>query len=252
MNAWLKFLVPIGLGLAAAALNLAVVSQSKPETWRGVRVTRDLAVGDVFGSTDLEPAELAGDPGSLSKTAIPWPSMGILLARPVTRALRSGDLVLWRDAVPEPEKLSAEPGEKALMIALEGIAAQPNLLRIGDNVGFLVGDDDEPSPAGEGDAEAEADYAYLGPFTLLSVGERLSRDAGSGGGDPRVISVAVRVDNEGRLDDQARRLVLAIERGRGGGAARGRIVALLLDPSPREGPAAESSETESPEKPSSP
>lgn len=239
MNAWLKFLIPIGLGLAAAALNLAAVSQSRPETWRGVRVARDLAAGEVLGAADLEPAELTGDPGSLARTAIPWSSMGILLARPVPRALRAGDLVLWRDAVPEPEELSAAPGEKALMIALEGIAVQPTLLRVGDDVGFLVADDDEPSPSVEGDGSA--DYLYLGPFSLLSVGERLSRGAGSGGGDPRVISVAVRVDDQGRLDDRARRLVFATERGRRGGG-RGRIVALLLDPSPREDLAAASAD----------
>lgn len=244
MNAWLKFLIPIGLGLAAAALNLAAVSQSRPETWRGVRVARDLAAGEVLGAADLEPAELTGDPGSLARTAIPWSSMGILLARPVPRALRAGDLVLWRDAVPEPEELSAAPGEKALMIALEGIAVQPTLLRVGDGVGFLVAaDDDEPSlpPAAEEEGNGPADYRYLGPFSLLSVGERLSRDAGSRGGDPRVISVAVRIDDEGRLDDRARRLVHATERGRRGGG-RGRIVALLLDPSPREDLAAASAD----------
>src|SRR5262249_23074717 len=135
-----------------------------------------------------------------------------------TRDLKKGDMILWQDSTRPGWELSALPGEKALPISLDGLSSVPKLIRVGDQIGFLVSKEQQVVKADAKSAESrrpsELDLDYIGPFRVLSVGERISRDnsdknLSSRNGDERVITVAVKMGADGQIDARTRKLITA-------------------------------------------
>jgi hypothetical protein len=235
MNALLRLAVPVTLGLAAGGLNWWVLNaRVAPQTF--VKVNKDLPAGRPFEASALEPLEVSGEVEALGKAAVPFQERAVLFNRPAGRNLHAGDLVLWGDASPpRPTSLLAEEGEEGLPISLEGISIVPKLLRVGDQVGFLV--TAGRAPAAPKAAAPGMNLHYVGPFRILSVGERLGEkapdeSARGSDGDDRVITVAIRRGGEGRvLDNDSASLVEAMDAMRGGRDSTGRrVVSILLRP----------------------
>lgn len=231
----MKLLIPLVLGVAAGILNFVVLSQKTrpPETVELIQVTKALNAGTAFAEDQLEKFELSGTEEqlkALKAAAVPYSEKAVLLGNPAPRPLSKGDIILWRDTRAPARSLQAGPGEKILPVSLAGVTVEPELLKVGQNVGFLVGaaSSTGASPRAGDVSEPE----YLGPFRLLSIGTTLDEDPyarrdRNREGDRRVVSVAVHLTEDNRLDAKSRRLVEALASGRD---QRTRILALLIDP----------------------
>jgi hypothetical protein len=217
----MKLLVPIGLGVIAGLVNYAAMQQKlQPVTF--VAASRDLRVGDSLSDSDWQALTLSGDVASMKSSAVLWEDRKVLWKKKAGRSLRKGDMFFLSDALQAIE-LQPGDGEVAMAISLDRIPYVPRFLLVGEKIGFLIEQSKNEAanppanpPAGTPAAPRETEPAYVGPFRLLSVGERLSRtqpdDAGtavdtSGRG---LIYVGIRLDESTKqLDEASRRLVLA-------------------------------------------
>src|SRR5262249_49190572 len=146
------------------------------------------------------------------------------------RDLAPGDLVLWQDATPPPAELKLPDDEEALPIPLSAIGHVPTkLLHVGDSIAFLV--PRVQAKAGSLNLD-ESGFQHLGPFRIVSIGGRLSRQAPSlvRESEEPVITVAIQLNRDGKtLDEKTNRLLAALRSGRDGTP----IAAIVLHPSPR-------------------
>jgi hypothetical protein len=235
MNNWLRLGIPVVLGLVAAGVNYTVM-QHQVEPLKFLSVTRDVEPGETLAPEDLAEVTVSGEVATLAKAAIQAQDRSLLMQRTVARRLKRNDLLLYSD-VTNPAELKLEPGEASLGVSLGDVAIVPRLLLVGEEIGFLVNmrgtavepaataGDGDPPPAG---GPRAADVTYLGPFRLLSVGERISRvqtEKVTSGND-RDICIAVPLSKEtGQMSDTARRLVSAMA---GNESGRSAIVAVVL------------------------
>lgn len=219
MKNWIRVLLPVGLGLLAGLLNFAAIHHKvAPETF--VTVSRDIQFGEPLaeGESDLQQLTLSGDVDLLKTSAVLWKDRYILLKKRAPRKLRKGDLLLFQDALQSTE-LEPGDGEVSLPVSIERIPNVPRLLLVGEEIGFLVA---RPRSAPTSSSalpitsEPDVDPEYVGPFRLLSVGDRLSRTQSDevqpdgSSPDSGVIHIGIRL-NEGsnELEDSSRRLVAA-------------------------------------------
>jgi hypothetical protein len=219
MNPMLKLVLPIGLGLLAGGLNWFAVKKGPPPRAMAV-ATAEIKAGDVFKESHFGKLMVPGElTDNLPKTAVPYEHLETLYGRESTRDVKKGDMILWQDSTRPGWELSAMPDEKALPISLEGLSSVPKLIRVGDQIGFLVSKE-QPVVKGA-DAKSldrrppdELNLDYIGPFRVLSVGERISRDNSDKtmsprNGDERVITVAVKMGTDGQIDARTRKLISA-------------------------------------------
>lgn len=228
----MKVLLPVLLAIVAGFLNFLALSRGTvaPEEETFLQASEDVPAGAAIADSAMSPVVIAGTPDqlkSLRSAAVPLADKAVVIGNPAPRALKKGDLILWRDTVPPPRDVEAGPGEKILPVSLEGVTVEPGLLKVGREIGFLITPDDATERPG-----TTAEPEFVGPFKLLSVGTIVSRDpyapAASGSsreGDRRVVSVAARLGDDQRLDAKAGRLVAALSSG-----GRRRIASILLYP----------------------
>ena len=177
---WQKLLIPIVLGVVAAGLNYAALNNQTISASFLV-LKENVKAGQLLEPDLLERIELPGNLESLSRTAVPYNMRQVLDGRPVSRDLEKGDLILWRDTTPGPGELTAGKDEEALPISLDGLQIDPRLLRVGDEIGFLI--DATPAvsaPAGTATSarpQPRTVIEYAGPFRILSVGDVVQRRA---------------------------------------------------------------------------
>ncbi len=209
---WKKLLIPIALGVLAAGLNYAALSNQTTSA-SFIVLKENIKAGQLLEPDLLERIELPGNLESLSRTAVPYSMRQVLEGRPVSRDLEKGDLVLWRDTTPGPGELTAGKDEEALPISLDGLQVDPRLLRVGDEIGFLV----DATPAGSASAatatsarpQARTVIEYVGPFRILSVGDVVQRRAPDQkeSSVARTITVALK-RKDGRIEDDSMRKFL--------------------------------------------
>jgi hypothetical protein len=237
MRHWIGLMFAMGLGALAGGLNWSVIhSRTAPRAF--IRIDRDLEAGEPIRDEYLERKDIRGDLGSLFEAALPYDERATLFNRPAPRTLHRGDLILFSDAESPPAELMARAGEDALPVPLEGVSIVPELLRVGDEIRFLVTATGLRGPEPTADGGDPTSYHYLGPFRILSVGSRLTRrppgEDDPSPGDPRLITVAIKHQADGEpLDSQTRRLVDAIDAMKQGRGPVGRIVAIILTPAVR-------------------
>jgi len=200
MMLWLRLLVPIGIGLAAGLLNWMALS-AEVARFDYVRLKTDVRAGELLEDGLFESIECNAD---WKTTAIPYARRGILYGLAVPRDLKQGDLLLWRD-VRSSGNLDLKAGETALNLSLDGIPFEPGLIRIGSHLGFAIGS----RPDEEGNRIFPDNFELLGPFRIVSVGERTNDGESDLSTDSRVISVAASLASDGRLGNNGSRLLAA-------------------------------------------
>jgi hypothetical protein len=218
MNHWMRLGLPLGLGLIAALLNW-VSTTAKITPFVAIRVSRDLERGNELVAECLEPLEIRGDLAELPNSAVAWKDRAILFSRPVPRALKRGDLVLWRDATPLPKELPAYRGEFPFGLSLAGMTIVPEFIQVGQQVGFLIGKAPQlrSDTAGEQKEQAKTAYEpaseYIGPFRVLAVGRRVTPGgelADTDGSRSQILTIAARFASQSQRPDlQTDRLVSA-------------------------------------------
>jgi hypothetical protein len=228
-----KLLIPLVLGVVAAGMNWYVLRQKL--TLEGfVAVSHDLSAGHLLRAEDLEELRIGGDIGDFKKTAIPYQDKSVLISRTVCRPMQSHDIVLFQDLA--PQRLEPGPRADSMPISLEGVAKVQGLLVVGDNIGFWI---KKQSPAAENSGISNEDGSvpsndteYIGPFTLLSVGSRLTQFASSTGDSARnyesgdIIHVAIRFIDDNHTPDTASSRLIQSQQDSSVGQKR--IVALSL------------------------
>lgn len=225
MNPFFKLAIPIVLGLTAAGVNWLFMRE-KPVPQYYARMRADLNRGDPFKDGLLERFPVDSEYVTyMPKTAVPYEQRETLFGREATRDLKKGDMILWQDSSHPGWEFNLQENEKALPISLEGISSVPKLLRVNDYISFLVAQGPEKP---KGNTQPDVKVELVGPFRVLSVGDRVSRDSQERKTegrvtDERMITVAVRIDDPQKIDDKIRKVV----------TARGfdrRLVGLVLSP----------------------
>ncbi|HUT08893.1 MAG TPA: hypothetical protein VMY42_00210 [Thermoguttaceae bacterium] len=237
-------ILAIGLGIAGALFNFAYLAMKardveKIEFW-GIKADQSVAPGERLTEAMLErvgvPKKWAGN---LEDYALPADALDSVVGAPVWRMRTGGSLLVNDDLRTPPEVLSLGDEYGAL-----GVRVARNfpldLLVPGDQVTFLVnksliqrptravfGSTDETNGAGtsegfdDGTAEEETSgpapstggTAIVGPFTVLSIGNRLGtievmKAAKVRPTAPDVITVRVKIDSNGQLlEEKTRTLV---------------------------------------------
>jgi hypothetical protein len=180
----LRLLIPIGLAVVAAIVNyLTMTSATRPVNF--VQVTGNLKVGEPFSESNLGRLQLPATFEGLSKTAVPFEHIGVLYGQPASREFRAGDVVFWRDSAEGNLQIRLEPDEEIMPVPLGRVETIPALLRIGGAISFRFKRTD-----GHDKSEAE----WIGPFRIVSVGNRFTDDKeGSPSSENlKLVSVAVK------------------------------------------------------------
>lgn len=224
---WLRILIPLVIGVAAAGLNWVVLNSRAPaKTF--VRVNTPVKANTTIEEGVLDKVELSGDLESLEKTAVPYSMRAVLFGRYLLRDLHKNDIILWQDTIASRGELN----EPALPIPLEGMNVVPALLQVGDQIGFLAARGSKPTNSGANTAEPELDL--IGPFRILSVGDQVYRLEGadtrtSKGTSDRIITIAVKLANDRQIDDPNIGKLLAALKG-GESENRSRVYGVVLMP----------------------
>jgi len=217
MNYWLKIIIPVSLGIAAAGVNYAVMQFGMSDVY--VQVLREVAEGDPIDRNALSQVRLWYGGVNLQKAAVRWEDRALLYDRPATRKLEPGDLVLYRDAGQVRPELALKNDEVAVGLSLSEFEFDYRLLRVGNKVGFFVvtldeeklakldgsasgtpagGDAGSSLPFGADDARLPTKRVLLGPFEIVSVGARTDEEeafweASPLNERPQTIAVAVKI-----------------------------------------------------------
>jgi hypothetical protein len=215
MRTVLKLLIPLGLGVLAAFLNLTAATTAKQPVYF-VCAKSDIPAGTLFTEQNLKVLPVPADAvGSLKEAAVPYSERAILYDRECPRSLKAGDVIFYRDATPAEPQLVIRPGEIAVHLSLEGFltSSLPAIVNVGDEIGFYVFRKGAPE-AGKGETPKQgAEAEYIGPFRIVSLGKRITRDlpdrSGSSSTDVREITFAVVKDKAGKIDEKIQRLVEA-------------------------------------------
>ncbi len=218
----------VGLGLVAAILNwLYLIEKGKgvaSESFVGVAEDARVRRGDVFTDIQLVPVTIPKNRvGTLEQFAIRYDDRQTIIGMTATRNYNDGELVLRADLKsPPPELELSSATERAMWIPVDTRTFVPTLVMPGDQVSFIVsagpslarrpsdsGEDDPsapPQPAAMPDAKVET----IGPFRVLSLGNRLGstevmRAAGIPQLQENVMTISVNELN-GQLDAKSQKL----------------------------------------------
>jgi hypothetical protein len=191
MKNTLKLIVPLVLGLLAAAFNYLALKSSVQEI-SFIKAKRDLAQGEIFEEGSVERlGVLAQHAETLKDSAILYQDLGLLSGQVATRSIKAGDIIFYRDT----EGLQGEiydfrqGDDAALPVSLEGVTTPPKM-RVGDYVELKI-----PTGSSPGRMESK----WIGPFRLTSVGEEISNSMEMS--ESSRISVAYDPKNRAMLDE---------------------------------------------------
>ena len=227
MKIVLNLLLPLGLAFIAGVMNFAVLSRTTAMQ-SYIEVTANLKPGDTYKIPLLKQVKVAAKvPG-----AIPWEERNVLATLRAPRPFEAGDWVMHSDIVPQDDVgIQLNKDEVALNVSLEGIVIEPKLLKIGQPIGFVIRQSDDPSAdsATSTRRNDKAEYQIVGPFRVVTLGaiavEEVDPEEEDQLRPPKTISVAVSGSDGNKLDAEAQLLSQAIE--------QTRITAIVLYPTER-------------------
>jgi hypothetical protein len=233
----LRLVLPIVLGVMAAALNLLIL--------RGNIAPLELTVirSDTKAETELtddmlDRVTVRADK-EIFKSAVPYADRGLLLGRRVLRPLSAGEVILYADVhnlEEENIRLYLQPGESTLTMPVKPSRIAPGLRR-GDEVGILVAKTASGVKPPMTGGPSTAGRRILGPFRLLSLGAPVDPYRAMGLGEMRMVMLAVTRTPDGRLDPKVTALDEAIASGLapGGGPESGILAVEYYQPDGKSG-----------------
>jgi hypothetical protein len=209
-------------GGAAALLHLAALDKARSEarvpTIGYAAVKKDYAAGEPLDFTMEKAPEFFYQINIPEKAKVPAVRISDLesvIGMRVPRPMKAGELLLIQDVAPANPSLLLREAERALLVSLKDVAAEPKLLRVGAEVGFVV-----EAAAGK-DAGGSADQSSkpapqdrlreVGPFRIVSVGDQVADGVR---GTSQTIGVAIKIDDNGQLTESGAMLLDASEKRR--------------------------------------
>ena len=234
-----KLLLPVGLGLAAFAVNMmGSGAQSGPAPVKLAAAASDIKEGEIVTDEMVEAVSAPGG-SAVGKSAVPYAERGVVvIGQTARRKITKGEMLLFDDfrvQSPDMQETSLGPGEAAVQVPLDNIKCPANLLQLNTQVGFVV----VSRPAMEGlesVLKAKQPPKILGPFRVVSVGGKtnsLARESVVQNGQPMTIGVAVKPGPEGKLEGIAGEFLQLL----GHNAVQGgsEITAIVLFPGRKDG-----------------
>ncbi len=241
-------IVAIGLGIAAALLNLAYLAKTadRVEKIDFVAIKSDHAIGPGERLTE-EHLGRVGIPkhsvGNLDKVAVLWNDRQTVVDQTVWRMLKGGSMLLNDDLKTPPQELQFSENlgegveERAMFVPIDVRQSVPRLVIPGRYVDFYASSPSRYLPTPDGPAEPNpaspaarppgaADI--IGPFRVLALGNRLGRPevlraSKTAQVQENVMAVAVKLENK-KLEAKALALLKLLD------ATGGRGVRILLHP----------------------
>lgn len=203
--------IAITLGIAAVIFNYAYLTMKSQDFAKEefIRLTREVAAGKRLSKEDLEAVAIPkGHVGNLKEVAVLWDKRTTVYDPPVWRRLEAGSLLLYDDLRSPAEVMDLGENEAAIGIPVDARSYPMALVEPGDQVSFVVpkwrinvavptpaaaqdtgGDGQDPGGMGPSDSQAgiapeperpaqspvAGPTETIGPFTVLSLGNRLGR-----------------------------------------------------------------------------
>jgi hypothetical protein len=218
--------IAIALGIGGALLNFAYLNMKsrdvEKEYFIGIKPDVSLSRGDKIQAEHLEKVGIPKlSVGNLTDFAVRQADQQTVIGSPVWRTIVGPRLLLSEDLKsPPPHELKLDKDEYAMWIPIDTRAFVPSLVVPGDQVSFLVSrysadsptpavrpDPDTPVPATDGGKASKpaGPVEIIGPFTVLSLGNRLGsadvmRAAGISQQSENVMTVLVRKQTPGEVE----------------------------------------------------
>ncbi len=228
-------IVAVGLGVCAAILNYFYLHNESQKLkmvyFIALKPDKTVVRGERLSADDLEKVGIPEQHvGALPEHAVLYSDRATVDNQPVCRTLSGGALLLQDDIrTPLQDQLELGEGEKAIGIPIDTRTCVPSLIVPGDRVSFLVpvAAAKTPTRAAENangqengqlnpipDAAAAASSGLtrmIGPFNVLSLGNRLSRAEVLRGAklpqvQENVMMISVGLKSNGQLQDDAQTL----------------------------------------------
>jgi hypothetical protein len=238
MKGSVGLIIAAALGIVGAFVNWWYIDQKSREfeVVEFLAVGKDVSIrrGDAFRDSHFTrvrvPLTAAGKPGDgkLRDTAVPYSDMRTVLGMKANRNFGEGELLLRQDLKTPPPELNIGPNERVVWIPVDTRSFVPSLVNPGAEVSFVVyktnlpgsvvapppmgseeDPDGQPQPVPAGDSET------VGPFEVISLGNRLGtsevhKAAGLPQTQENVMGIRVPVVN-GDLDAKAKRLLKMLQ-----------------------------------------
>ncbi|MHB1036302.1 MAG: CpaB family protein [Pirellulales bacterium] len=226
-------LLAVGFGIAGALLNWMYLAQRAQDVEKvefvGIAPGADpIRIGDVFKAEQLVPIAIpASNVGNLKEVGVYYSDRQTVIGMKATRLYEQDEMLLSQDLKTPPPELKFGPDERVMWIPVDVRTFVPSLVMPGDQVSFLfpkftagvptpvapaeapaAGGPPALSPAGE--AAAATGSEIIGPFRILSLGNRLGTSnvlqaAGVMANQENVMGIAVKMDGN-QLETKARKL----------------------------------------------
>jgi hypothetical protein len=213
-------LLALGLGVAGGVFNWAYLrSESQNMVMTSfIGLAKDVERGHRLGESDLVAISIPKDSvGNLDEYGIRWSArQSVIDGEPITRFRKAGSLLVREDMGTPPPEIKLGTNERVLWIPVDARTFVLSMVVPGDQVSFLVPstpsgvksivDAGDPVASPPQPAAAPEGPATLGPFTVLSLGNRLSSpEALKAAKVPQlqenVVGIKVRVDENEKLQD---------------------------------------------------
>jgi len=196
-------ILAVGLGIAGALMNWAYLmsrtSEKENVYFVGIKPDVTLNNGDKIKAEQIVRVALPKDRvGNLPEFVEPYDpntsvEMQSVVGEKVWRVIQGGRLLFKDDTKTPPPELKLEPGEKAMFVPIDTRSFVTSLIVPGDQVMFQVsrgtpgmptpaaptasappaGGEPVPDPANSGENAGGAKPDEIGPFKVLSIGNRL-------------------------------------------------------------------------------
>jgi hypothetical protein len=211
-------LLALGLGVAGGLFNWAYLRSeaSNMVMTSFIGLAKDVERGRRLDESDLVEVPIPKDNvGNLKEFGIRWSARQSVIGESMSRYRAVGSLLLQEDTKTPPPEIKLGPGEGLVWIPVDVRTFVASLVTPGDQVSFLVPSAPaglksieasdpaakEPQPA----ASAEP-FTTIGPFTVLSMGNRLGtpevyKAAKIPQLQENVMGVKARVDENHKIQD---------------------------------------------------
>lgn len=178
------------LGLLGLTLNWVYLQQKtkdvKTDVFIGIRDGVDLQPGDIIKEEHLMPVSVPvanSIAGNLKQSVYLFERVSSVVNNRATRRMRGGELYFRDDFVTPTKELELEEKQRLIWVPVDSSSFVPSLVDPGDQITFILPVDpasrtrsvmvDGPGLTPSGD-EGVADAEFIGPFTVKSLGNRLS------------------------------------------------------------------------------
>src|SRR5262245_30717352 len=221
------------LGAAGLIVNWIYLSEKARQVavvqFIGIAPGAVIQAGDRFSEDKLVPVAIPqanfDQDARLKDFGVRWTDRQTVVGMPAVRLYTGGELLLRQDLRTPPATLNLKSTERAMWIPVDTRTFVPSLVNPGDLVSFLVGDAPTPAMPSEAPGNVEdgdttqpafptvplnSKGELIGPFRVLSVGNRLGRtDVLKAAGVPQlqenVITISVTVQGD-QLEPKAAKL----------------------------------------------